>query len=144
MTLLKFEGVRIEAPGRTLLEDLSFEMATGEMLAVVGESGSGKTLAARAILRLLPPNVRQSAGRIELLGRDLTQMSTPELQTVRGAQAGMVFQEPMVSLNPAMTLGEQLIEVPMYHDAMPRREADGLARSSIAPVAIGIPSSSPR
>src|SRR6201986_191899 len=104
MTLLKFEGVRLEATGRTLLEDLSFEMATGEMLAVVGESGSGKTLAARAILRLLPPNVRQTAGRMELLGRDRTRMRPRELQTVRGAQAGMVFQEPMVSLNPAMTI----------------------------------------
>jgi peptide/nickel transport system ATP-binding protein len=115
VTLLKFEAVRIETPGRVLLEDLSFAMAIGEMVALVGESGSGKTLAARAILRLLAPGVRQSAGRIELLGRDLTKLSASELQTVRGAQIGMVFQEPMVSLNPAMTIGRQLAEGMRLH-----------------------------
>jgi peptide/nickel transport system ATP-binding protein len=65
--LLEFAGLRIETAGpepRALLEDLSFEIGTGELVALVGESGSGKTLAARAILRLLPPGVRQSAGRI--------------------------------------------------------------------------------
>jgi peptide/nickel transport system ATP-binding protein len=122
MTLLKFDAVRIETAGRMLLEDLSFEMATGEMVAVVGESGSGKTLAARAILRLLPPNVCQSAGRIELLGRDLTQMSVTELQRVRGAQIGMVFQEPMVSLNPAMTIERQLAEAMRLHLQLPGEE----------------------
>src|SRR5262249_51883280 len=102
--LLKIAGVRIEAVGRapseprTLLEGLSFEIGSGAMVALVGESGSGKTLAARAILGLLPPGVRQSAGRIELHGRDLTQLSAHELRKVRGAQIGMVFQEPMVSL----------------------------------------------
>ena len=60
---------------RTLLEELSFEVAAGEFVAVVGESGSGKTLAARSILSLLPAGVRQTAGRIELEGRDLTQLS---------------------------------------------------------------------
>jgi peptide/nickel transport system ATP-binding protein len=108
VTLLRFDSVRIETSERTLLEDISFEMATGEMVAVVGESGSGKTLAARAILRLLPPAVRQTGGRIELSGRNLTQMSAPELQKIRGAQIGMVFQEPMVSLNPAITIERQL------------------------------------
>lgn len=119
MTLLKFDSVRIETSDRILLEDLSFEMATGEMVAVVGESGSGKTLAARAILRLLPPAVRQTAGRIELLDRDLTQMSAPQLQKVRGAQIGMVFQEPMVSLNPAIPIGRQLAEGMRLHRQLP-------------------------
>lgn len=112
--LLRFDGVRIETAGRsearTLLEGLSFEVGTGELVALVGESGSGKTLAARAILRLLPPGVRQSAGRIELQGRDLTASSAPELRKVRGAQVGMVFQEPMVSLNPTLTIERQLAE----------------------------------
>jgi peptide/nickel transport system ATP-binding protein len=129
VTLLKFAGVRIEAAGRTLLEDLSFEMARGEMVALVGESGSGKTLAARAILRLLAPGVRQSAGRIELEGRDLTRLSTPELQKVRGAQIGMVFQEPMVSLNPAMTIGRQLAEGMRLHL---RLSSEEIQRRSLA------------
>lgn len=130
MKLLRFESVRIEASGRrTLLEDLSFDMDNGEMVAVVGESGSGKTLAAKAILRLLPPGVRQSAGRIELLGHDLTHMSAPQLQKIRGAQIGMVFQEPMVCLNPAMTVGRQLAEGMRLHLRLP---GDEIRRRAIA------------
>ena len=118
--LLKFDSVRIETAGpssesRALLEALSLEIGVGELVALVGESGSGKTLAARAILRLLPPGVRQSAGRIELEGRDLTQLSAVELRKVRGAQIGMVFQEPMVSLNPAITIERQLAEGMRLH-----------------------------
>jgi peptide/nickel transport system ATP-binding protein len=126
--LLRFAGVRIETSGRrhseprTVLEELSFEIAAGELVALVGESGSGKTLAARAILRLLPPGVRQSAGRIELQGRDLTRLSAPELRKVRGAQIGMVFQEPMVSLNPAITIERQLAEGMRLHRQLPGAE----------------------
>jgi len=119
--LLRFADVRIEAVSAAragqapLLEGLSFDVAPGEFVAVVGESGSGKTLAARSILNLLPEGVRRVAGRIELEGRDLTQLSAPELRKVRGAQVGMVFQEPMVSLNPAMTIGRQLAEGLQLH-----------------------------
>jgi peptide/nickel transport system ATP-binding protein len=126
--LLRFAGVRIETSGRwqseprTLLEELSFEIGTGEMVALVGESGSGKTLAARAILGLLPPGVRRSAGRIELEARDLTQLSALELRKVRGAQIGMVFQEPMVSLNPAITIERQLAEGMRLHLQLPGAE----------------------
>jgi peptide/nickel transport system ATP-binding protein len=133
--LLRFDGVRIETSGRagsetrTLLEGLSFDVAAGEFVAVVGESGSGKTLAARSILSLLPPGVRQSAGRIELQGCDLTQLSAAEMRKVRGAQIGMVFQEPMVSLNPAMTLERQLAEGMQLHRDLPGNE---IRRQSIA------------
>jgi peptide/nickel transport system ATP-binding protein len=126
--LLRFAGVRIETSGRwqseprALLEELSFEIGTGELVALVGESGSGKTLAARAILGLLPPGVRQSAGRIELEGRDLTRLSALELRKVRGAQIGMVFQEPMVSLNPAITIERQLAEGMRLHLQLPGAE----------------------
>ncbi|HWM66386.1 MAG TPA: ABC transporter ATP-binding protein [Steroidobacteraceae bacterium] len=133
--LLRFDGVRIETSGRagsearTLLEGLSFDVAAGEFVAVVGESGSGKTLAARSILSLLPAGVRQTAGRIELQGRDLSQLSAPEMRQVRGAQIGMVFQEPMVSLNPAMTLERQLAEGMQLHRNLP---SDEIRRQSIA------------
>jgi peptide/nickel transport system ATP-binding protein len=126
--LLRFAGVRIETSGRwqsesrTLLEELSFEIGTGELVALVGESGSGKTLAARAILGLLPPGVRLSAGRIELEGHDLTHLSALELRKVRGAQIGMVFQEPMVSLNPAITIERQLAEGMRLHLQLPGAE----------------------
>jgi peptide/nickel transport system ATP-binding protein len=95
---------------RVLLEDLSFDVAPKEFLAIVGESGSGKTLASRAIVDLLPPGVARVSGNISLDGRDLTRLTQPELRKVRGAQVGMVFQEPMVSLNPAITVGRQLAE----------------------------------
>jgi peptide/nickel transport system ATP-binding protein len=126
--LLRFDAVRIETTGRagsesrTLLEGLSFDVAAGEFVAVVGESGSGKTLAARSILSLLPAGVRQTAGRIELEGRDLTRLSTLEMRKIRGAQIGMVFQEPMVSLNPAMTIERQLAEGMQLHRAAPSAE----------------------
>lgn len=133
--LLRFDGVRIEtasragSESRTLLEGLSFDVAAGEFVAVVGESGSGKTLAARSILSLLPAGVRQTAGRIELEGRDLTQLSLLQMRKVRGAQIGMVFQEPMVSLNPAMTIERQLAEGMQLHRGMP---GDAIRRESIA------------
>jgi peptide/nickel transport system ATP-binding protein len=133
--LLRFAGVRIEAVGRAgagsgpLLEDLSFDVAPGEFVAVVGESGSGKTLAARSILNLLPDGVRRVAGRIELEGRDLTQLSGPDMRKVRGAQIGMVFQEPMVSLNPAMTIGRQLAEGLQLHRQLSKEE---VRRQSLA------------
>ncbi len=133
--LLRFAGVRIETSGRgqseprALLEELSFEIGTGELVALVGESGSGKTLAARAVLRLLPPGVRQSAGRIELEGRDLAQLSAHGLRKVRGAQIGMVFQEPMVSLNPAMTIERQLAEGLRLHRQLSGAE---IRRRSVA------------
>jgi peptide/nickel transport system ATP-binding protein len=133
--LLRFDAVRIETTGRAgsesrmLLEGLSFDVAAGEFVAVVGESGSGKTLAARSILSLLPAGVRQTAGRIELEGRDLTQLSTLEMRKIRGAQIGMVFQEPMVSLNPAMTIERQLAEGMQLHRGLP---SAAIRRESIA------------
>jgi peptide/nickel transport system ATP-binding protein len=133
--LLRFDAVRIETEGRAdsesrmLLEGLSFDVAAGEFVAVVGESGSGKTLAARSILSLLPAGVRQTAGRIELEGRDLTQLSTLEMRKIRGAQIGMVFQEPMVSLNPAMTIERQLAEGMQLHRGLP---SAAIRRESIA------------
>jgi peptide/nickel transport system ATP-binding protein len=133
--LLRFDAVRIETEGRAdsesrmLLEGLSFDVAAGEFVAVVGESGSGKTLAARSILSLLPAGVRQTAGRIELEGRDLTHLNTLEMRKIRGAQIGMVFQEPMVSLNPAMTIERQLAEGMQLHRGLP---GAAIRRESIA------------
>ena len=125
--LLEIRDLRIEiarrvAPVRTLLEGLSFNIASGEFLALVGESGSGKTLAARAILDLLPPGVRRAGGAILLAGRDLTRVGPRALRKVRGAQIGMVFQEPMVSLNPALTVGRQLAEGLELHFGWGRQE----------------------
>ncbi|MDE2134645.1 MAG: ABC transporter ATP-binding protein [Alphaproteobacteria bacterium] len=114
--LLQVEGLRIlavghEADGRPpLLDDFSFDVAPGEFVAIVGESGSGKTITARAILNLLPPGVKRAAGSIRLDGRDLMTLSPDQMRKVRGGDVGMVFQEPMVSLNPALTIRCQLAE----------------------------------
>jgi len=122
--LLSVRDLTLEAPGtRTLVDRLSFEIEAGRVLALVGESGSGKTLAGRAILRLLPPPVRQSGGSIALDGHDIGALSDARMRALRGSVAGMVFQEPMVSLNPAMRVGEQLAEALLLHRGLAVAEA---------------------
>ncbi len=111
-TLLSVEGLKLRATGidSLVVDDVSFAIGRGEFLAVVGESGSGKTMAARAILGLLPPAIARVDGRIRLDGEDLTQATPERLRQLRGPAIGMVFQEPMVSLNPALTIGTQMAE----------------------------------
>ncbi|MGQ3028891.1 MAG: ATP-binding cassette domain-containing protein, partial [Ferrovibrionaceae bacterium] len=129
--LLTVENLRIEltAPSRTVVDDISFTLAPGEFLALVGESGSGKTLAARAVLRLLPPALVQTGGTIRLDGEDMAGMSPERLRQVRGGTVGMVFQEPMVSLNPAHTIGAQIAEGLKLHRDIGAAE---IRRQSIA------------
>lgn len=137
--LLTIDKLRIEvdAPGgKVLLEGLNFELAAGERLAIVGESGSGKTLATRAIPGLLAPGVRRTSGSIIFEGRDLTALSEEELRAVRGAGIGLVFQEPMTSLNPALPIGVQLAEGLKLHRQLDdvevrRRSIDMLQRVQI-------------
>lgn len=129
--------IQVDAPdGKVLLEGLDFELAAGERLAIVGESGSGKTLATRAIPGLLAPGVRRTSGSIMFEGRDLTALSEDELRKVRGAGIGLVFQEPMTSLNPALPIGMQLAEGLKLHRGLDdveikRRSIDMLERVQI-------------
>ncbi|WP_230974232.1 dipeptide ABC transporter ATP-binding protein [Burkholderia stagnalis] len=109
--------------GASILNGLTFDMAAGEILALVGESGSGKTMAGRAILRLLPSQVVQTGGTIVLDGHDVGSLSPSDMHRVRGSVAGMVFQEPMVSLNPAMTVGAQMSEGLMLHEKITADDA---------------------
>jgi len=120
--LLSVEGLRLATRDTTIVEDLSFEIMRGEFLGVVGESGSGKTMAARAVIGLLPEGVRRAAGRIVLDGEDLCVASARRLRTLRGPMIGMVFQEPMVSLNPSMTIGAQMAEAIAMHERLPAAE----------------------
>jgi peptide/nickel transport system ATP-binding protein len=111
--LLCVEGLRIERvpPGeRPLVDSLDFTLAAGERLGIVGESGSGKTLATRAIPGLLAPGLRIAAGTVRLDGHDLLRAGEAQLRAIRGAGVGLVFQEPMTSLNPALKIGDQLAE----------------------------------
>ena len=110
--LLRVEGLKL-AVAQTELEvvkNLSFSVAPGEIVGIVGESGSGKTLAAKAVMALEPPAIRRIAGSIHFDGKDLARLSPSELRRLRGSRIGMVFQEPMTSLNPSMLIGRQLDE----------------------------------
>ena len=116
---VKSLSVSVGDGGARVVDGLDFRLDAGDMLALVGESGSGKTMAARAVLGLLPPPlVTTPQSVISFEGRDLTRLGPAALRAVRGAEIGMVFQEPMVSLNPAMTIGEQMAEGLRLHRAM--------------------------
>jgi oligopeptide/dipeptide ABC transporter ATP-binding protein len=106
------------------VDGVSYTVHAGETLAVVGESGSGKSVTALSILRLvaMPPG-RIVAGSIAFRGRDLLSLSESEMRAIRGKEISMIFQEPMTSLNPVYTCGEQILEVLMLHENMPRAAA---------------------
>ena len=125
--LLEVDGLtlRIGASGRTVVNDVSFSVSPGEIVGIVGESGSGKTLAARAVMGFIPPAVRLISGSIRFDGEEVTTMAPKRLRAIRGAKVGMVFQEPMTSLNPSMLIGRQLEEGLALHrklDVAGRRE----------------------
>jgi oligopeptide/dipeptide ABC transporter ATP-binding protein len=106
------------------VRDLSLSLAQNETLAIVGESGSGKSVTALSILRLLPrAGARIGAGEVVFDGRDLVKLSEREMSEVRGNAIAMIFQEPMTSLNPTMTVGEQIAEAITIHRGGSRAEA---------------------
>ncbi|QEI06587.1 ABC transporter ATP-binding protein [Pigmentiphaga aceris] len=115
--LLTVENLQIRAgvDGPLAVDDLSFTMAAGEIVALVGESGSGKTMAARSAIGLLPAPMQVCAGSITFQGARLDASDAKAMRRVRGAHIGMVFQEPMVSLNPALTIGRQMSEALALH-----------------------------
>lgn len=106
-----------------VLRGLSYTLTPGRVLAVVGESGSGKTVHALSLLGLLPPGAQVTNGQILYRGADLLKMASAQLRTVRGNKISMIFQDPAASLNPVLTIGEQLTETLRAHRAISKQEA---------------------
>jgi peptide/nickel transport system ATP-binding protein len=126
--LLSVENLVLTFPaenGRIAVVDkLNLTIARGETLALVGESGCGKSLTALAIMRLLPkPGRVEASSRIEFDGRNLLELSVPEMRAIRGGAIGMIFQEPMTSLNPVTTVGDQVLEAVRLHERISRLAA---------------------
>jgi peptide/nickel transport system ATP-binding protein len=124
---------------RPVLEGVSFRLGPGETLCLAGESGSGKSLTALAIMRLLSGSLRQRRGRVTLAGRDVTQISDRAYRALRGGELAMIFQEPMTSLNPVMTIGAQMIEAIRVHGASDGQSAPARARAMLDAVHISEP-----
>jgi len=145
--LLSVDGLGVEfatASGWTpVLQDVSFDVAAGQLVGLVGESGSGKSVTCSSVLRLLPPRQsRTVAGRIRFQGRDLLNMPSRELEAVRGNDIAMIFQEPMTSLNPVFTVGDQIAEVVRRHRRVNRKAAT--ARAVEVLDLVGIPDAARR
>ncbi|MFY9573351.1 MAG: ABC transporter ATP-binding protein [Blastocatellia bacterium] len=107
----------------TATDDVSFSIAPGSTLALVGESGSGKSITSLSILRLVPPPGRITAGEILFDGRDLIKLDDEQMRRFRGREIAMIFQDPMTSLNPVYTVGDQIAEAIELHERLPRKQA---------------------
>ena len=143
MSLLQVQNLVVEFPTRrgTLraLDDISFDIAPGEILGVVGESGAGKSLTGASIIGLLEPPGRVASGQIVLQGQRIDQLSADEMRHVRGRKIGAIFQDPLTSLNPLYSIGRQLIETITTHldvsEAEARRRAIELLKDTGIPAA---------
>ncbi len=147
MTLLRIDNLTtaFQTGGGqvTAVEDVSLTLEKGEILGIVGESGSGKSVTALTIMGLLPrPPARILNGGIHFEGQDLLKLSDRSMQRLRGPGIAMVFQEPMTSLNPVFTVGEQITETIRAHESLSQR--DSFARAVEMLEKVGIPSAAAR
>lgn len=125
------------------IEGLSFQVEEGETLGIVGESGCGKSVMATAIMRLLPKGVgRIAEGSVRLEGQDLTELTEAQMRNIRGNKISMIFQDPMIALNPVHKISKQLIEMLLAHNNMSKQEA--FKRSLAMLEMVGIPAARQR
>ena len=125
-----------------VIEDVSFSVEHGRTLGLVGESGCGKSVTAMSIIRLLPsPPSRVESGRIFFNGDDMLELNDAEMRSIRGNRIGMIFQEPMTSLNPTFSIGFQIAEVLRIHRGLGRNQARERCIQLLEMVGIGSPAS---
>ncbi|MBM7046029.1 MULTISPECIES: ABC transporter ATP-binding protein [Rhizobium] len=118
---------RVNGDWKNVVRDASFDIGARETVAVVGESGSGKSVTAMSIMRLLSPGNSRVAGKIEFEGTNLLDLPLAQMQSIRGNRIGMIFQEPMTSLNPVLKIGKQITEVLVHHRGMSHSQAESEA-----------------
>jgi len=134
---LTVEDLTVEISGAPGVDGVDFQIAGGETVALVGESGCGKSMTALALMRLAPDVARTVRGRVTIAGTEMTALSADALTTARGALASMIFQEPVLSLNPLMRVGAQVAEALQAHENVPERLAQARTLEMFA--AVGIP-----
>jgi peptide/nickel transport system ATP-binding protein len=137
--LLSVENLTIEIGGASVVDDVSFHVAPGRVMALVGESGCGKSLTSYAILGLLPDAAKQTGGRIRLEELELSALSEQEFRKARGKDISIIFQEPSASLDPLTTVGSQIADAYRTHNKVSRAEAYDKARQMLADVGIPDP-----
>ena len=140
--LLQVDGLRTHFVTRAgvakAVDEVSFVVDRGEVLGLVGESGSGKSMTAYSIMRLVDPPGRVVGGRVMLAGRDLSTLSAAQMRQLRGNRIAMIFQDPMMTLNPVLRIDAQMVETIRAHEKVSRAAALERARAALARV--GIPS----
>jgi peptide/nickel transport system ATP-binding protein len=141
--ILEVEGLTVQFPTRrgilTALDSISFSIAPGEVLGVVGESGAGKSITGLAVIRLLEPPGRIAAGEVRLEGRRIDTLPHEEMRRIRGRKIGVIFQDPLTSLNPLYTIGQQLEETILTHLDLSPKAARQRALSLLKEVGIPAP-----
>lgn len=136
MSLLEIQDLHLSLSGQEVLHGLNLSVEQGEFVALVGESGSGKSVTALTAMGLLPPHGRVTGGSVTFDGTELLGLSSRELDRYRGSQMAMVFQDALTSLNPVLTIGDQLTEGIRIHLGCDQRRAEKLAISLLERVGL--------
>ena len=136
-SLLKVDQLVTDIAGTRVIDGVSFSVSAGETYALLGESGCGKSMTALSLMRLLPDGGRIAAGTVTLAGTDVRALPEHEMRSVRGGRMAMIFQEPMLALNPVMKVGDQIVEALALHRGLTGQPAQDAARGLLE--AVGVP-----